>query len=158
LATSGAVPDQLPLPALLSAAFVAFTVELDNAFEQRMSDHRTAARRARGQGGQGPYLVSVAMSWTRDRRRYGRLTHRGLNARRRGLRRVRDRQAAWRERFGDELGDAMTPIVGDGTREGLPLLAGLEPDPGAWRADVPAPERLPWFPMVLHRGGWSDGS
>jgi hypothetical protein len=356
------VPDQLPLPALLSAAFVAFTVELDNAFEQRMSDRRTAARRARGQAGHGPYLVSVAMwanclryvtdegitvqeverrarthanldgvrrwgyvtldgtgrgggarrvrpdsvlaltaagrradevwaplgaeieqrwrqrfgaravdrlhgalrsvmgereralpdtlpilryglfcevhdggdavdpdpvlgsllsralltfalgyergvsvslavmvnivrvldrdgvrvadlprlsgvskeaiamalgllekqmcveTWTRDRRRYVRLTDRRLNARRRGLRRVSDRQAAWRERFGDELGTALTPLVGDATREGSPLFAGLEPDPAGWRADVPAPERLPWFPMVLHRGGWPDGS
>ena len=29
-------PDALPLPALLSAAFVAFTVEADNAFEQQL--------------------------------------------------------------------------------------------------------------------------
>jgi hypothetical protein len=356
------VPDRLPLTALLSAAFVAFTIELDNEFEQRMPDHGTAARRARGEAGRGPYLVSVAMwascvryvteegitvreverlarthanldgvrrwgyvtldgagrgggartsgpdsvlaltaagrranavwaplgaeiearwrdrfgaraidrlhaalrtaigerqlalpdtlpilryglfcevrdggdavdpelvlgsllsrtllalalgyergvklslavmldvvrlldgdgvrvtdlprlsgvskeaiamalglleknkcveTWSRDRRRYARLTDRGLNARRRGLRRVSDHEAAWRERFGDELRDALTPLVGDGTRGGSPLFAGLEPNPDGWRADVRPPDRLPWFPMVLHRGGWPDGS
>jgi hypothetical protein len=97
-------------------------------------------------------------TWSRDRRRHARLTDRGLSAQRRGLRRVRDREAGWRERFGDDLRDALTPIVGDGTRGGSPLFAGLDPPADGWRADVPAPERLPWFPMVLHRGGWPDGS
>jgi hypothetical protein len=97
-------------------------------------------------------------TWSSDRRRHARLTDRGLNARQRGLRRLRDREATWRERFGEDLRDALTPLVGDGTRGGSPLFAGLEPHPGGWRADVRPPERLPWFPMVLHRGGWPDGS
>jgi hypothetical protein len=96
--------------------------------------------------------------WSSDRRRMVRLTDRGLNARRRGLRRVRDREAAWQERFGDELRTALAPLVGDGTDAGSPLFAGLEPYPDGWRADVRPPGRLPWFPMVLHRGGWPDGS
>jgi hypothetical protein len=96
--------------------------------------------------------------WSRDRRRMVRLTDRGLNARRRGLRRVRDRDAAWHERFGDELRAALAPLVGDGTEAGSPLFAGLAPYPRGWRADVGPPDRLPWFPMVLHRGGWPDGS
>jgi hypothetical protein len=56
------------------------------------------------------------------------------------------------------VADALEPIAGDGTRAGSPLFAGLQPPAGGWRADVPAPERLPWFPMVLHRGGYPDGS
>jgi DNA-binding MarR family transcriptional regulator len=96
--------------------------------------------------------------WSSDRRRMVRLTDRGLNARRRGLRRLRDREAAWQERFGDELRTALAPLVGDGTQSGSPLFAGLEPYPDGWRADVHPPGRLPWFPMVLHRGGWPDGS
>jgi hypothetical protein len=96
--------------------------------------------------------------WSRDRRRMVRLTDRGLNARRRGQRRVRDREAAWRERFGDELRAALARLVGDGTEAGSPLFAGLAPYPDGWRADVRPPVRFPWFPMVLHRGGWPDGS
>jgi hypothetical protein len=39
-----------------------------------------------------------------------------------------------------------------------PLLAGLEPYPDNRRAAVPAPVTLPHYPMVLHRGGYPDGS
>jgi hypothetical protein len=49
------------------------------------------------------------------------------------------------------------------------LAAGLVPPPGCWRGEKPylAQTRrvladpaaaLPWHPMVLHRGGWPDGS
>ncbi len=42
---------------------------------------------------------------------------------------------------------------------GLPgLMAGLQPYPDCWRASLPAPETLPHYPMVLHRGGFPDGS
>ena len=33
-----------------------------------------------------------------------------------------------------------------------------EPYPDGWRASVPRPEVLPHYPMVLHRGGFPDGS
>jgi len=39
-----------------------------------------------------------------------------------------------------------------------PLFQGLEPCPECWRAKMPKPEGLPHFPMVLHRGGYPDGS
>ena len=49
------------------------------------------------------------------------------------------------------------------------LAEGLVPPPGGWRGEKPylAQTRrmladpaaaLPWHPMVLHRGGWPDGS
>lgn len=49
------------------------------------------------------------------------------------------------------------------------LAAGLEPPPGTWRGEAPHLKQtrrlladptgaLPWQPMVLHRGGWPDGS
>ena len=49
------------------------------------------------------------------------------------------------------------------------LARGLEPHPGGWRANAGYVERtktmvgnpraaLPHYPMVLHRGGWPDGS
>ncbi len=38
------------------------------------------------------------------------------------------------------------------------LFRGLEPYPDNWRASVRKPHVLPDFPMVLHRGGYPDGS
>lgn len=40
----------------------------------------------------------------------------------------------------------------------LPLMAGTAPYPDGWRAKAPPPVTLPRFPMVLHRGGYPDGS
>jgi hypothetical protein len=50
-----------------------------------------------------------------------------------------------------------------------PLAEGLDPPEGSWRAEKPYVAQtqrmlaeptaaLPWHPMVLHRGGWPDGS
>jgi DNA-binding MarR family transcriptional regulator len=49
---------RLPLPTLLSHALVAFTIELDDEFEQRLP-HRTS--RGPAAGARGPWLVSLAM-------------------------------------------------------------------------------------------------
>ena len=49
------------------------------------------------------------------------------------------------------------------------LAGGLVPPPGCWRGEKPyltqtrrvlaePAAALPWHPMVLHRGGWPDGS
>jgi len=68
-----------------------------------------------------------------------------------------DRRSA--ERFGaDEvarLRAAMEPLAGDGAS---PLMRGLEPYPDNWRAGTRPPQTLPHYPMVLHRGGFPDGS
>ncbi len=39
-----------------------------------------------------------------------------------------------------------------------PPFRGLQPYPDNWRAKRPRPTALPHFPMVLHRGGFPDGS
>jgi hypothetical protein len=71
-------------------------------------------------------------------------------------------EAAWRETYGsasvERLLTALAPIVGDGTYAASPLAAGLAPSEGNWRASVRRPESLPHYPMVLHRGGYPDGS
>jgi hypothetical protein len=57
----------------------------------------------------------------------------------------------------------------DGILDHPQLTEGLRPPPGGWRASRPYLERtqavladprgaLPHYPMVLHRGGWPDGS
>ena len=48
--------------------------------------------------------------------------------------------------------------VGDPAEVPLTLFGVLEPYLDGWRAAVPKPEVLPHFPMVLHRGGFPDGS
>jgi hypothetical protein len=57
----------------------------------------------------------------------------------------------------DDLCSELTPLAGDGTAT-APLFAGLAPYPDGWRAAVPSPVALPHHPMVLHRGGYPDGS
>ena len=68
----------------------------------------------------------------------------------------------WRERFGkatiQNLRDALAQLVGDSTADRSPLFRGLEPYPAGWRASIPKPTGLPHYPMVLHRGGFPDGS
>jgi len=74
----------------------------------------------------------------------------------------------WRARFGADdvrrLRFSLQRVL-----EHADLARGLEPHPGGWRASGGYAERtrtlvenpraaLPHYPMVLHRGGWPDGS
>ena len=60
--------------------------------------------------------------------------------------------------FGDlairAVREALEQLTGDRAR----LAAGLEPPPGGWRASLRRPATLAHYPMVLHRGGFPDGS
>ena len=168
--------DQLPLPSLLSHALVAFTIELDNEFEHQMP-HRTRDHGSTGRG--GPWLVSMVM-WFNcmqfvgeepmpvaelERRRAdpdepGRHAALGLRIERSAHRFGATPVARLRadlERLVGDPGDAARGggVAGGG---GTPLMRGLEPYPDNWRASVPPPRTLPHFPMVLHRGGYPDGS
>ncbi len=68
----------------------------------------------------------------------------------------------WEAKFGKDgvrkLRESLERLVGDATPQGSPLFRGLEPHPGGRRATVRKPETLPHYPMVLHRGGYPDGS
>jgi DNA-binding MarR family transcriptional regulator len=77
-------------------------------------------------------------------------------------------EAAWRERFADEDVDALRAVLGS-ILEHEALGEGLRPAPEGWRASKPYRARtdalvedpraaLPHYPLVLHRGGWPDGS
>ena len=68
----------------------------------------------------------------------------------------------WRDRFGgpdvDGLAGALRQIagrLGAWLPDCLPILGYR---PAGWRASVRPPANLPHFPMVLHRGGYPDGS
>jgi len=90
-----------------------------------------------------------------------RLTERGRQAQVRSARLVAETEAAWRDRLGDaaveDLDRALAAVVGVEQPSPL-LLDGTEPHPDGWRAARPRPATLPWYPLVLHRGGYPDGS
>jgi DNA-binding MarR family transcriptional regulator len=63
-------------------------------------------------------------------------------------------------RYGADVTSALRESLGilAGDSRGSRLLHGIPPFPDGWRASVPKAETLPHFPMVLHRGGYPDGS
>ena len=91
-----------------------------------------------------------------------RLTAKGRGVQAKHRRILDSTEAAWRTAYGagrvDRLVAALAPIVGDGTLTSSPLAVGLEPSEGNWRASLRRPATLPHYPMVLHRGGYPDGS
>ena len=56
------------------------------------------------------------------------------------------------------LREALERVVGEPTAHMSLLCRGLEPYPDGWRASVRSLDTLPHYPMVLHRGGFPDGS
>jgi hypothetical protein len=90
------------------------------------------------------------------------LTAKGVDAQETTERILDATESEWRHRHGaaniDELRAALTALVGGGTLETSPLASCLDVGPGRWRAAVRRPSTLPHYPMVLHRGGYPDGS
>jgi DNA-binding MarR family transcriptional regulator len=96
-----------------------------------------------------------------DRGRRLRLTAQGRRAQQDASELVSTIEERWQTRFGTDavrsLRSSLEPLVGDGTTQS-PLFGGLTPYPDGWRAAVRPPSTLPHYPMVLHRGGFPDGS
>jgi DNA-binding MarR family transcriptional regulator len=86
-----------------------------------------------------------------------RLTGKGILAQDYCQQRLPLIEKQWQERFGEEtvekLRQALEEIVGHPA-----LRQGLRLHPEGWRAALPEPEVLPHYPLVLHRGGYPDGS
>ena len=90
---------------------------------------------------------------TGSRAKVARLTPKGRKAQEAYQRLLGMIEERWQGRFGKENIRALQEL--------LERLAGgprLEPYPDGWRASVPKPSTLPHYPMVLHRGGFPDGS
>lgn len=88
-----------------------------------------------------------------SRTKIARLTPKGRKAQEAYQRLIGIIEERWQGRFGEENIRAL--------RESLERLAReprLEPYPDGWRASVPKPSTLPHYPMLLHRGGYPDGS
>jgi hypothetical protein len=97
-----------------------------------------------------------------------RLTPKGLEARAAAPRLHAEVERAWKKRFGAKnvrrVRHAVDEVLGHAR-----LSDGLHPYPEGWRARKQYVEQtnaviddprgqLPHYPMVLHRGGWPDGS
>lgn len=180
-AQSGRAPEiasDLPLAALLSKVLLAFALEFERESEVSLAICANVLRLLGEEGVRvrdlprlsGVSKEAIAMSFTflKARRhivierapaalrtKLARLTESGLKARAAYRRLLGAIETRWRERFGDaairhlrETLEALAPN----------LFLGLEPYPDNWRAAVPQPGTLPHYPMVLHRGGYPDGS
>jgi DNA-binding MarR family transcriptional regulator len=106
--------------------------------------------------------VATEPDATARRGKVVRLTAKGEKAQQKYQRLLGATEETWRARYStgalDRLRAALEDVVGDGTYAASPLAAGLVPYPDNWRARVRRPETLPHHPMVLHRGGYPDGS
>jgi DNA-binding MarR family transcriptional regulator len=175
----------LPLPAILSRVLLAFAMEFERESELSLAISANVLRVLDQTGVRvqdlaaltGVSKESIRMALgillkkgiaviepgpSGSRAKMARLTAKGRQAQdanRRLLHRVEQR---WRSRFGEgpmgALRKSLEPLVGEPTAPSSPLFQGLEPFPKGWRASIPRPHMLPHFPMVLHRGGFPDGS
>ncbi|HVV22371.1 MAG TPA: hypothetical protein VHF06_23260 [Pseudonocardiaceae bacterium] len=164
----------LPLWALLSRVLVGFAAEFEDRSRRSLAIGADVLRLLDTDGvrvrdlpaSSGVSKESIAMALgvlekasaveidSVRRSRVVRLTAEGVSLREAFDRHVGTVEARWRERFDvSELRAALTALGGE-----TGLLAGMRPYPDGWRADVRPPEVLPQFPMVLHRGGYPDGS
>jgi DNA-binding transcriptional ArsR family regulator len=173
-----------PLTALLTQALLAYTIDFEGGSElslalgenlvQVLEVDAIDVRDFPLAAGVPKEAISMALTFltkngyvTVEERRV-RLTPRGREAREALRRRHGEVQNQWVARFGADdvrrLRTALERVLDDPQ-----LPEGLRPRPDGWRATkrylahteamLDDPRRaLPAYPMVLHRGGWPDGS
>ena len=178
----GTAPEALPLSALLSRALLSFAVEYEREAGLSLAVAANVLRVLSTEGTRLrdlPALTGTSKESVRwalgiltrgdlaaeepdpaaSRGKVARLTPRGLAAQRLYHELAGEIERRWHDRF--------TPAVTGALRASLeplaagqppPLFGGLEPYPDNWRASVRPSVTLPHFPMVLHRGGYPDGS
>ncbi len=181
-------PAGLPLSALLSRVLLSFALEYERATGQSLAISANVLRVLGPDGirlrdlppltGTSQEAVSWAMGIlirahraaeeparpdpAASRGKIARLTPGGLDAQRLYHEFLGTIEQRWHERFtGRAIGALRTSLAAlaaapDG--EPPPLFGGLEPYPDNWRAAIRRPATLPHYPMVLHRGGYPDGS
>jgi hypothetical protein len=174
----------LPLPWLLARVLAAFAIEFEHESQLSLAicadlmrvldEDGTRVRDLPVLSGVSSESLAMATGFTGARNRtvidpdpdggkwkVVRLAPRGVAARQTYLDLTGDIEQRWRTRFGGDIVTtlrlALEELAGDGGPES-PLFACIEPDPAGWRAAVRKPVTLPHYPMVLHRGGYPDGS
>ena len=178
----GTAPEAMPLSALLSRVLLSFVVEYEREAGLSLA---VAANVLRVLGTEGirlrdlPALTGTSKESVRwalgiltrgdlaaedpdpaaSRGKVARLTPRGLAAQRLYYELTGEIERRWHDRFTPAVTAALRASLEPlATGQPSPLFGGLEPYPDNWRALVRRPDVLPHFPMVLHRGGYPDGS
>lgn len=173
------------LPELLSKVLLAFALEFERESEVSLAIAANVLRFAEGAGvrvkdlprlsGVSKEAIATAMSFLEghgyaevkaeamgSRVKVLELTANGRAARQLYTRLVWEIEERWRARFRSEtvqrLRGALEQLAFKFATGQSPLMSGLRPRPDCWRASLPAPETLPHYPMILHRGGFPDGS
>ncbi len=183
-AATVAAVSELPLPALLSKVLLAIAIEFERDSEVSLAisanvlrlvgEEAVRVRDLPRLAGVSKEAIAVSLNFL-QKRGYAAvksessasrvkvltLTPKGRRAQDAYPQRLRAIEERWQTRLGDDtlrtLRESLERFVGEPT-QASPLFRGLEPHPDGWRASVPRPARLPHYPMVLHRGGFPDGS
>jgi methyltransferase (TIGR00027 family) len=175
----------LPLSALLSRVLLALALEYEAESATSLAVGANLLRVLRADGTRlrdlppQAGISKEAMAWARgvllraglaveepdpaaNRGQVARLTPAGLRAQHLYRELLGTVEERWTQRFGgDVIGALRQPLEALATAaEGQPppLFQALRPYPDNWRASVRPPRTLPHYPMVLHRGGYPDGS
>ncbi len=178
-------PAALPLSALLSRVLLSFAVEYEQGSSLSLATSANLLRVLDSDGIRPrdiPLLTGIskeAASWAlgvlsraglatevpdpaASRGKIARLTARGLRAQATYHEVLEAVERHWQARYGrDAIGalrSALEALATSADGGPPPLLRALEPYPDNWRAQVRLPATLPHYPMVLHRGGYPDGS
>jgi predicted transcriptional regulator len=175
--------EALSLPELMARVLVAFALEFEDVSKlslalcadviRAMNEKGVRVRDLPVLSGVSKEAIAMALGFMQKRglcleeqqssgkARVVKLTPKGRSAQLGYLRLESEVETRWKQRFGDRMArlrKALEKLLGDSGRDQTELLKGTEPQKGCWRAEVPRPKTLPWFPMVLHRGGYPDGS
>lgn len=185
VAIDGVAIEQLPLPSLLSKVLLAFTRDFEQEAQVSLAIGANVLRLVDDEGvrlrdlpqlsGISKEGVAMAIGFLRrsgfatekaespqTRTKLVKLTAKGRAAKSDYEQRLAAIEQQWHKKFGDEvierLRHSLEKLVAEPTAEKSPLFRGLEPYPDGWRASIPRPQGLPHYPVVLHRGGFPDGS
>jgi DNA-binding MarR family transcriptional regulator len=175
----------LPLSALLSRVLLAFAIEFERESDLSLAISANILRVLDEKGvrvrdlplltGVSKEAISMAMGILKKKRvavvdadptagrtKLVRLTSKGRQVQDAYRQLLGIIEGRWLARFGKDdmrnLRESLERLVGEPTAALSPMFRGLEPYPEGWRASVRKPDTLPHYPMVLHRGGYPDGS
>lgn len=176
---------RLRLPTLLSRVLLAFALAFEHESEVSLAISANVVRLLDEQGvrardlprlaGVSKEAIARALSFLQkhgyavgepdpagSRFKVVRLTPKGREAQDAYRQLVWTIEERWQARYGKDtihtLRELLERLVGEHSAQPSPLFQGLEPYPEGWRASVRKPDTLPHYPMVLHRGGFPDGS
>ena len=177
--------DSMSLPELLARVLLAFAIEFEREADLSLAIGANVVRVLDQTGvrirdlpllsGVSKEAIAMAMGilqkggfavvgpqQTGSRVKVARLTAKGRKAQGAYRQLTGVIEERWRAGFGDDivsgLRESLERLAGAPDGRNSPLFQGLKPYPDGWRASVRRPATLPHYPMVLHRGGFPDGS